>query len=217
MAQAQQPTSMQQSSQGGQAGQSRNAGGGGLSRRSSFPLTAQDMFTMHPFTLMRRMSEEMDRIFSEAFTGASGQDSGRTAGNWAPAIEVKQQGNQYVVCAELPGLKKEDVKVELQEDSLVIQGERKFEHDESTGGVHRTERRYGQFYRAIPLPEGANAEQAKARFENGMLEISVPVTQPQSQRREIPIETGASGGTSQGTPAASAASAGASAGSSTKA
>lgn len=171
---------------------------------------------MHPFTLMRRMSEEMDRIFSEAFTGGSGQDGGRTAGNWAPAIEIKQQGDQYIVCAELPGLNKEDVKVELQEGSLIIQGERKFEHDESTGGVHRTERRYGQFYRAIPLPEGANAEQAKARFENGMLEISVPVTQPQNQRRQIPIETGASGGSSQGTQSASAASASGGSGSSAK-
>lgn len=187
----QQSNTNQQPSQAGQSTgslQTTNAGTGGVSRRSSsFPFTSQDMFTMHPFTLMRRMSEEMDRMFADALSGFPGSGSGR-GGNWSPAIEVKQQGDQYIVCAELPGLKKEDVKVELQENALVIQGERKFENEENTGGVHRTERRYGQFYRAVPLPEGAEADKARARFENGMLEVSIPVA-VQNPRREIPIET----------------------------
>lgn len=207
MAQQQQQSNQQSSPATQQSGslQTGNTGGGGLSRRgsSSFGITPQEFFTTHPFTLMRRMSDEMDRMFSEAFGGFQGGQSGGAGGSWSPAIEVKQQGDQYIVCAELPGLNKDDVKVELQENALIIQGERKFEHQENTGGVHRSERRYGQFYRAVPLPEGVEPDKARARFENGILEISVPVAQQQNQRRQIPIET-ASANSGQNTQAAKA-------------
>jgi HSP20 family protein len=93
------------------------------------------------------------------------------------------------VHAELPGLKPEDVKVELTDNALVIQGERKYEHEENKSGVYRSERRYGQFYREIPLPQGANAEQVKAQFNNGVLEVTLPVPEPTSNRRRIPVQT----------------------------
>jgi HSP20 family protein len=89
---------------------------------------------------------------------------------------------------ELPGLSKEDVKVELTPDGLLIQGERKEEHEEQQEGVLRSERRYGRFSRIIPLPDGADAEQAKAQFTNGVLEVTVPVPEEKARRREIPIE-----------------------------
>ena len=80
-----------------------------------------------------------------------GQSQGRY---WSPAIEAFERDGKYIVHAELPGLNKDDVKVELIDDAIVIQGERKFEHEDQQNGVHRTERRYGHFYRSIPLPEG---------------------------------------------------------------
>jgi HSP20 family protein len=83
----------------------------------------------------------------------------------------------------------EDVKVEALDDALVIQGERKFEHEEKRKGVFRSER-YGRFYREIPLPEGASADEAKAHFKNGVLEIELPVPERKSKRREIPIGSG---------------------------
>ena len=110
--------------------------------------------------------------------------------SWTPAVEVRERDGQLVVSADLPGLNKDDIKVEVTGEGLVIQGERKSEHEEERGGVHRSERSYGSFYRSIPLPEGANIEQAKAQFNNGVLEVSVPIPKAQEKTRRIPIESG---------------------------
>lgn len=132
-----------------------------------------------PFSLMRRFQEDMDRMFEMALGG--------TMGTWSPAIEVKQQGDKLQVCAELPGLKPEEVQIEATEDALTIQGERRQETSSDEGGVHRTERHYGRFYRSIPLPPGAKTEQASASFKDGVLEITVPVPEEASRRRRISI------------------------------
>ena len=115
------------------------------------------------------------------------RDSGNKAG-WSPAIEVTERDGKYNVRAELPGLSPDDVKVEVVNDSLVIQGERKVEREEKDGGVQRTERQYGLFYRSIPLPEGADLEHANAKFQNGMLEVTIPVPQQKQNRLPIRIE-----------------------------
>jgi len=142
---------------------------------------------------MRRMSEEMDRTFGQFFG-----ETRTGAGSWYPAIEVAERDNQLQVHAELPGLNPEDVKVEITGDSLIIHGERKSQREHQIGGAYRSERRYGQFYREIALPQGVSADQAKAQFRNGVLEISVPLPQQASGRREIPISTGEAIGTSTG-------------------
>jgi HSP20 family protein len=157
-----------------------------LERRREYPfgLTPLDFFRGNPFSILRRMTEEMDRVFQEV--GLEREGSNVTG--WLPAIEVSQDGNKYKVHAELPGLEPKDVKVEVDNDMLVIQGERRFEHQEKNGGVQRTERQYGVFYRSIPLPEGAKVDQAQARLNNGVLEIEIPVPEQQTNRRTIPIE-----------------------------
>jgi len=143
---------------------------------------------------MRRFHEEMDRTFGWFF--GTEPDGGRESRRWAPSIEVAEHNGQLQVHAELPGLKPDDVKVEVTDAALIIQGERKYEHEENKGGVYRSERRYGEFYREIPLPEGANPEQAKAQFTNGVLEVTLPVPEQKSNRRAIPIESGPSNGRS---------------------
>ena len=140
-----------------------------------------------PFVLMRRFSEEMDRSFGHLFSHGSSNSAA-----WMPAIKINELDGQLQVRAELPGLKPEDVRVEVTDGALTIQGERKYEHEENKKGVYRSERRYGQFYREIPLPEGADVEQAKAQFNNGVLEIKLPVREQVSDRREIPIASGSS-------------------------
>jgi HSP20 family protein len=180
-----------QQSQGQAA--SRGSQQQGISRRGGygfgFPISPADFFRMDPFSLMRRMREEFDRSF--------GQWGGREQDVWSPAIEVTQNEGNYTVRAELPGLKPEDVKLEVSDDEICIQGERKSEHDETKGGVHMSERRYGTFYRTIPLPENAKGDQAKATFQNGVLEITVPADNQRNQRRRIPIQGAAPGSTSQ--------------------
>jgi HSP20 family protein len=141
-----------------------------------FGLSAGDLLRMSPFAVMRRMGEEFDRMFASSERA------------WAPAIEVSHQGGEYKITAELPGIDPKDVKVEIEEKQIILQGERESQSTEERTGVRHTERRYGSFYRNIPLPEGAEAQKARARFENGMLEISVPVTEQSAQRRQIPIE-----------------------------
>lgn len=140
-------------------------------------------FGWEPFGLMRELNEEMDRAFRGVALGAQLEP-------WAPAVDIRQCNGDVVVTAELPGLKKEDVKVELTEDALIIQGERKQEHKEDHEGFHRWERSYGQFYRSIPLPEGAKTDQAKAELTDGVLKVSVPVTETKQKTRQIPVEQG---------------------------
>ncbi len=183
------------SQEGQQGSVQRGSTSQGFERRNapdtlSFPSPVE--FFQNPFGVMRRMHEDMDRAFSQALGGTATGFPGAGGGlmTWAPAIEVTQRGNDFVVCAELPGLRPEEVHLEATEDALILRGERRQEQESAERGLHRTERRYGQFYREIPLPEGANAEQAKAQFNHGLLEITIPVTQQQNQRRQIPIESG---------------------------
>jgi len=162
---------------------------GGFLRRDPF-WSPSDFFAASPFNLMRRFTEQMDR----AFAGNWMPDfASQGAGMWSPAIDVSERDGKLIVHADLPGLKKEDVKVETIDNSLVIQGERRQEHQEHDKGYRRSERSYGSFYRAIPLPDGAQTEQARAEFKDGVLEVSVPVPAAQQKRgREVPIEVGTS-------------------------
>jgi HSP20 family protein len=149
-------------------------------RPFSLALSPADVFRLNPFSLMRKMTEEMDHMFGEIASGGGAA--------WAPAIEVVERDGKYIARAELPGVKPEDVKLEVTDEAIVIQGERKVEHEETKDGVHLTECRYGQFLRSIPLPDGAKIDEARAKFENGILEVTVPLQEQQSKRREIPIE-----------------------------
>jgi HSP20 family protein len=168
------------------AGRSLDSGEKGMARRapaSLFSLTPRDLFSASPFDLMRRFTEEMDRFFE-------GTSRERSASNlWAPPIEVSEKDGQLTICAELPGLNKEDVKVELTQAGLTISGERKREQEDRRDGLYRSERSYGWFKRTIPIPDEAQVEQAKATFDNGMLTVLVPVPEIRKRGREIPIES----------------------------
>jgi len=139
-------------------------------------------FTMNPFTMMREFSEDMDRMFRGTTPAAPAVPE-----VWTPTIDIQRCNGDLVVTAELPGLKKEEVKVEMTEEALILEGERKREHKEDHEGYHRYERTYGKFYRAIPLPEGVKADQATAELNDGVLKISVPVAEAKKTARQIPV------------------------------
>jgi len=201
-----QQSSQQSGQQGGQQRQSNQPSGqqsgamqargqgqrGGMARRgafapSMFALSPSAIFSMSPFDLMRRFTDELDR----AFEGVGLMRGAGEIETWTPSVEIFERDNNLVVRAELPGLDKDDVKVELTADGLVIEGERRCEHEERFEGGYRSEISYGHFYRLIPLPEGVDIDQAKAQINNGVLEVAIPMAEARRQRRSIPVETGA--------------------------
>ena len=119
----------------------------------------------------------------------AGGSRGDELRQWSPAVEVRERDGKLEVVADLPGIKESDVKVEVTDEGLVIQGERKSEHEENRGGLYRSERSYGQFYRLIPLPETANIDQARAEFRNGEMRVTIPVPEQQRRGRQIPISS----------------------------
>ena len=158
-------------------------------------------FTASPFTLMRRVAEDMDRMF-ESFGFGRGRFAPRfwpeipdrfaesELAVWAPEIEVFEREGQFVVRADLPGLKKDDVRVEVTDNALILEGERRKEQEERREGFYRTERSYGRFSRAIPLPEGVDTEDVKADFKNGVLEVRLPAPKrPEQRRRQIEVRS----------------------------
>jgi len=161
-------------------------------------LTRGQSTAASPFHALERFADEVDRMFGEFGFGAFGRPWGRSAAGdltWTPQIEVSQRNNELVVRADLPGMTKDDVKVDVTDDAITIQGERRREHEEERGGIYRSERSYGSFYRAIPLPEGAITDQAKATFKDGVLEITLPAPSDQVTRgRRIEITDASSKG-----------------------
>src|SRR5262249_47589262 len=181
---------VQQRSQGG--GLSRR--GGDISTPSLFRRSPDELFAMNPFTLMRRLTEDIDRMFS-----GSAQAGGRDMGVITPPVEVRERSGNLVVDVELPGLRDEDITVEVRSGALVIQAERERESEENRGGIRRSERFYGVFYREIPLPEGAKVDQVSAQFNNGVLQVTIPVAEEQ-RPRQIPIGASAGAGAGQRKP-----------------
>jgi HSP20 family protein len=157
-----------------------------LSRRDPFSMFGSDS----PFgSLFQRWNEEMDRFFEDfGFGRHVATGSGRQRAQWSPEVEVRRRGNELIICADLPGLNKEDVNVELRDDAVIIQGERKEEHEDEREGWYRSERNYGSFYRTVPLPEGTITDSAKATFKNGVLEVVLQTPPKEVTQRKVNIE-----------------------------
>jgi len=177
----------------------------GTGRSSSIAPVYGSSAAASPFGLMRRMAEDMDRLFEDfGFAGPSfamspllspglergtGGMTSRQPHAWTPALETFRRGENLVVRADLPGLRKEDVEVEIEDGVLTISGERTEEQVENRDDYYRTERRYGRFHRALALPEGVTGESCEATFKDGVLEVTLPMPkQKQRQARQISIK-----------------------------
>lgn len=156
-----------------------------------------DLWFSRPFELMDRMRDEMDRMFADFGFGrprssrpAFDTQSG-IATTWSPRIEAFQEGDRFIVRAELPGMKKEDVEVNLSDDAITIQGERRQEERDTREGYYHSECSYGSFFRSIPLPEGVIADSADASFKDGVLEIRMQAPPHEVSRgRRIEVKDG---------------------------
>jgi HSP20 family protein len=150
-----------------------------------------------PFERLQQMTSEFDRMFDESFWPSFLRPwrafAAPRAINWSPEIDVFEKDNRLITKIDLPGMKKDDVKVEVTDGHLAISGERKSETEEKKDNAYRCEREYGSFYRAVPLPEGVKVEDVKATFSDGVLEVSVPLpAKPEAKVRKVEIQdTGA--------------------------
>lgn len=143
-----------------------------------------------PFGLMRKMTEDMDQLIHN-YIGRPLNDARLRATSttgWTPPVEVAQRNRQFVVCAELPGVKREDVHIEIQRDRVTIEGDRLQEPPREDNEYRRSERSYGHFYRVIALPPGADPEAASASMRDGLLEITVPMPSNGKQGRKLEIQ-----------------------------
>jgi HSP20 family protein len=184
-----QTTSKEEERSSQRAGLVRSSGDDATMRRRrsgpiGLPLSPFEMLRMTPFSLFRRMTDEFDRALQPFLS----EDEASASIAWTPTVEISERDGKYRILAELPGLSPNDVRVEVEDDALVLQGERQVERDATEGGIRRSERQFGFFYRRIPLPEGADPEQAKAKFHDGILEITIPTPDRQAKRRQIQIE-----------------------------
>jgi len=159
------------------------------------PATAASHHLPTPLAFMKRFAEDMDRLFEdfEIRHGASmprllsrgrelfRREAGLVPADWSPQIDVKEKGGKIIVRADLPGMSKDDVQVEIRDGSLTIQGERRQESKEEHEGRQYSECSYGSLFRSIPLPEGIDPASADATFRNGVLEITMPAPKQASQ------------------------------------
>jgi HSP20 family protein len=115
--------------------------------------------------------------------------SGTTPAAWAPAVDISERKDAYLVAVELPGMRADDVEITFEDGLLTIQGERRFAHDSAEEKMHRTERYYGAFRRSITLPSHVEADKIEASVQDGVLQVLVPKT-PDVQAKRIQVRAG---------------------------
>jgi HSP20 family protein len=144
-----------------------------------------------PFRELSTLQNEMNRLFNTAFDAPAGGNGGGTLRRWMPAMDLVETEDHFVLRADLPGLNQDDVKIEFEDGTLTVSGERKAEHESKNEGYYRVERAFGSFSRSLTLPQGIDPEAVTASFDNGVLEVRIPKPEARKPRR-IEIGNGAS-------------------------
>ncbi len=143
-----------------------------------------------PLHELDELQNRLSTLFGRAPVKKSegGREAMRVA-QWAPLVDISEDEKEYLIKAELPEVKKDEVKVSVQNDVLSITGERKYEKEEKTKKVHRVERAYGSFARTFTVPEDADAEQVAAEFRDGILQVHLPKTE-KAKPKSIDVKIG---------------------------
>ena len=125
------------------------------------------------------LQSEMNRVF-DAFFGSPQNGAGARARRWVPPMDLLESDDELVLRADLPGMSREDVAIEINDGVLAVSGERRWEHEDSDERFHRVERSSGRFSRSVTLPERVDAAAVTAEFDNGVLEVRIP--KPEERR-----------------------------------
>jgi HSP20 family protein len=135
-------------------------------------------------------SQEINRLFNTLFDVREGAAGER---RWVPAMDLTEADDHFELKADLPGLGEGDVSLEIQDGTLTVSGERKFEQESSERGFYRVERSFGSFSRSLTLPEGIDPEAVSAEFDRGVLTVRIPKPEQRKPRR-VEIKAGAGNG-----------------------
>ena len=122
-----------------------------------------------PYRNLISLPDEIDHFFN-----GFGLDLNASDSVWSPSVDISETENQYEVKAEIPGLKKEDIKLSVEDNVLTLSGERKYENETEKKNYHRIERAYGKFERSFRLPREVDAGNIKANYKNGVLTVHIP-------------------------------------------
>jgi HSP20 family protein len=134
------------------------------------PLTTR----MNPFRELEEMEKRLSTIFGRQNLRRDGEKEAMTMAEWSPLVDITEDEKEYVIKAEVPEIKKEDIKLTVQDNVLTISGERKSEKEEKGKKYHRVERTYGSFMRSFTLPEDADGSKVAAEYKEGMLNVRLP-------------------------------------------
>jgi HSP20 family protein len=144
-----------------------------------------------PARELQSLQHEVNRLFGTFFDSPTVAVNGGSLSRWIPPVDLVEEGDHYVLRADLPGVKEGDVNVEVEDGVLTVSGQRKSEHEQRTQGYHRIERASGAFRRSLTLPKGVDADSVEARFDNGVLDVRIP--KPEEHKpRKIAISVGKS-------------------------
>jgi HSP20 family protein len=140
--------------------------------RSDFPISRG----------LERMQREMNRVFDEFFRDETYPDGSLFNRSWSPAVDIEESSDAYVLKAELPGMKKDDVKITLDKNLLTLKGEKSSETERKDGNFYRMERSYGSFERSFVLPGSVKADRIDAAYQDGVLTLTLPKTEEAKQK-----------------------------------
>jgi HSP20 family protein len=132
---------------------------------------------------MMSVRDEMNRVLNEVFGRNANDESSWFSGAWTPPVDIYETDDALVMKAELPGFSKDDISIEMKENTLVIKGERKREDEVKEGSYHRSERTYGAFQRSFLLPTTVDQEKVRAAYKDGVLELRLPKVQAAQPKR----------------------------------
>ena len=140
-----------------------------------------------PWSLINLLHQDLDQIAGRRFGLAGSDHNGSSVADWVPAVDIVEEKDRYVLRADVPGVKPEDIEVNMENGILSVSGEREQESTEEAQGMRRVERVSGKFYRRFTLPDTADAEEISAKSANGILEVIIP-KQPQILARRITVK-----------------------------
>ncbi|HXH50472.1 MAG TPA: Hsp20/alpha crystallin family protein [Terriglobia bacterium] len=140
-----------------------------------------------PFRDLVSTQDHFNQLFNDTFARAFGDQQEASPGAWIPPVDIYETGDSLVLKAELPGINTDDVEIRVEDSTLYLKGERKFEKEAKEENLHRVERSYGTFTRSFALPNTIDADKVKAEYENGILTLTLPKRE-EAKPRTIKID-----------------------------